>query len=313
VLQKDLRLAVEVALATDRPLLLRGEPGSGKSTLAPYIARNLGWRYYEHVVTSRTKATDILWTFDHIRKLADASSMAAAEIKDADYVEPGVLWWAIDPGSAQVRGHEAPNKPTRPVVDPSAKLNGTRAKLDAVVLLDEIDKADPDVPNALLGPLGTMHFTVAETGVEVPSQSQDHADRTGHVLVVITTNNERDLPPAFLRRCIVYRLPPPDRDFLLIVGRRHSIADKELASGKNPTVLNTAADLVMSARREAHNQARRPPSTAEFLDVLMASTRLGITPDSAEWDALTRLILVKDEAADEEFGEAGVPWMGDQS
>src|ERR1700687_2144457 len=74
VLDDQLRLAVDVALATGRPLLLRGEPGSGKSSLAAFLARNLGWRYYEHVVSSRTTAQDLLWSFDSMRRLADASA-----------------------------------------------------------------------------------------------------------------------------------------------------------------------------------------------------------------------------------------------
>ena len=94
-----LHLAVEVALTTGRPLLLRGEPGTGKSSLAPCIARRLGWRYYEHVVTSASTATDLLWRFDAVRRLADAQ--AKKRRPESEYVSPGVLWWALDRASAR--------------------------------------------------------------------------------------------------------------------------------------------------------------------------------------------------------------------
>src|SRR5262245_25859214 len=101
LLDDDLQLAIDVALATGRPLLLRGDPGSGKSSLAAYIARQRGWHYYEHVVTSRTQAQDLLWTFDHVRRLADAQSLRRGEALDEfRYVEPGPLWWAFSPESA---------------------------------------------------------------------------------------------------------------------------------------------------------------------------------------------------------------------
>src|SRR6476661_3688380 len=101
-----LKLAVDVALATGRPLLIEGEPGSGKSSLAAFAARNMDWRYYEHVVSSRTRASDLLWRFDTVRRLADAQARAGggAELNDYNYIEPGVLWWAFDRESATRRG-----------------------------------------------------------------------------------------------------------------------------------------------------------------------------------------------------------------
>ena len=105
VTSQDVNLAVDVALATGRPLLVRGEPGSGKSTLAPFVAKDRLWRYYEHVVTSRTQATDLLWSFDSVRRLADAQTLPrGARLDDFRYVEPGVLWWAFAPVSAASRG-----------------------------------------------------------------------------------------------------------------------------------------------------------------------------------------------------------------
>ena len=125
-------MAVEVALATGRPLLLRGEPGSGKSSLAAFIARNLGYRYYETVITSHSSAQDLLWKYDLVRRLADAQTRGAqgdkAPLSDYDYIEPGVLWWVFDRESAALRGWQAwtapaPNRPRQ--VSPTR--NSTRA------------------------------------------------------------------------------------------------------------------------------------------------------------------------------------------
>jgi MoxR-like ATPase len=93
VVRGDLDLAVEVALITGRPLLLRGDPGSGKSSFAAHVAWTRGWAYHEHVVTSRTQAPDLLWSFDHVLRLADAQAQRLRP--DDTYVEPGVLWKAF--------------------------------------------------------------------------------------------------------------------------------------------------------------------------------------------------------------------------
>ena len=95
-------LAVQVALATGRPLLLGGPPGSGKSSLAAYVARFLNWNYFERVITSRTQAQDLQWTFDAVRRLRDAT--AGLTLTAGAYVEPGVLWWAFRPDLAHRRG-----------------------------------------------------------------------------------------------------------------------------------------------------------------------------------------------------------------
>ena len=118
----ELHLAVEVALTTGRPLLLRGEPGTGKSSLAPYLARRLGWRYYEYVVTSATMASDLLWRFDAVRRLADAQAQRVKP--ESEYVEPGVLWWALDRTSAESQSKQAGT------VEPDGETNSRRRLRD---------------------------------------------------------------------------------------------------------------------------------------------------------------------------------------
>ena len=164
VYDEDLILAVNVALATRRPLLVRGPSGAGKSSLARNAADVLGWRYYEYVVTSRTEARDMLWQVDLLRRLHDAQAARAGGTPFSEdytpYVKPGVLWWAFEPETAVWRGAPPDTPGIKKVDDPWSGAPASRA----VVLVDEIDKADPDVPNNLLVPLGSLRFQVEETG-----------------------------------------------------------------------------------------------------------------------------------------------------
>src|ERR1700755_530080 len=102
VYEEPIRLAVRVALATGRPLLLLGPPGSGKSSLAAYVARTMNWNYFEKVVTSRTKAQDLLWTVVAVRGLRDAQTKELQDQTES-YIEPRVLWWAFNPANARLR------------------------------------------------------------------------------------------------------------------------------------------------------------------------------------------------------------------
>ena len=212
-------LAVRVALATGRPLLLRGDPGSGKSSLAANVALERGWRYYEQVVTSRTQAQDLLWTFDSIRRLADAQmprnrrDSRSSDLNDYQYVEPGVLWWSFAPRSAYRRG--APRKmQVRSAVEPYAGTNRGGCEEHAPLFSSmRSTKLDPDVPNGLLVPLGSNQFFVTETGGTVrieKSQSVKDPDDGRH-LIVVTTNEERDSPKRSFGDASSFgsRIPPP--------------------------------------------------------------------------------------------------------
>jgi MoxR-like ATPase len=274
-----LELAVAVARAARRPLLLFGDPGSGKSTLARYVAFKHDLRYYEHVVTSRTMAQDLLWSFDSVRRLGDAQLRDGRGPTDDDYVLPGALWWAFDRASAQrlPKSHE-----------PFGEWNGTRHDRDAVVLIDEIDKTDPDLPNSLLAPLAGRYFTVTDV-------TDGHRISDGAVpsLIVVTSNEERELPPAFERRCVVFRLDRHTKDELRGIVQRH--LDQDGRGGQLDRI--PVADLIErleAARNSAVADRRRQPSTAEFLDAVNACIELDVTNDEdTTFDGIIRMIFEK--------------------
>jgi MoxR-like ATPase len=274
----DIELAVQVALATERPLLVAGPAGSGKSSLARNVAHTLKWRYYELVVTSRTEARDLLYSFDSIRRLNDAQDRNVSP-DPAVYVEPGVLWWAISPDTARERGSRAEGGlAEKERLDDPAPRKHERA----VVLIDEIDKADVDVPNALLVPLGAFRFRVEPTRREVEATPQ------AAPLVILTTNGERELPPAFLRRCIVLELPAPDTDRLVEIARAAIPAELVPRGVDAAKRFRELATIVQEhARREGGPNAG--VSTAEYLDTVEASLRLGIGPGAPLFDDLLRL------------------------
>jgi MoxR-like ATPase len=213
VFNEDIVLAVNVALATGRPVLVRGESGTGKSSLARSAANFLKWRFYEKVITSRTQARDLLYEVDLLRRLHDAQVVKDGGSFDEDYtryVVPQALWWAFSRKTALKRGRSG-NR-VQPPAEPKTDFPDSAR---AVVLIDEIDKADPDVPNNLLVPLGSLQFLVEETGFLVK------ADKTNAPLVFITTNEERELPPAFLRRCVELKLEMPGPERLLDIAHAH--------------------------------------------------------------------------------------------
>lgn len=278
VFHDNIVLSVKVALATGRPLLVRGAPGTGKSSLAMHIADVLQWRYYERVITSRTQARDLLYEVDLLQRLQDAQSKSLSD-DYAHYVRPGVLWWAFDSKSAARRGRPENATINDGLAEPG---QGKKDAARAVVLLDEIDKADPDVPNNLLGPLGSLRFLVDETNTEV------RCHEGSAPLLILTTNEERVLPKAFLRRCVELELPKPDRARLLEIGKARFPVQKGVAAALD------VDGLLKALVGEAPDAEL--PSPAEFVDTLRAARDLRIQPTSAEWAALTKITVFKPKA-----------------
>ena len=306
VLDPDLKLAIEVALVTGRPLLLRGHPGGGKSSLAAWVARKLDSRFYDFVVTARTRAQDLMYSFDSVRRLADAQARIKgdANLNDFNYVEPGVLWWAFNGGSAVLRGApvETPElHPKSPAVERNELVNRSRRPGHAVLLIDEIDKADPDVPNNLLVALGSFEFHVEETGTTVTRVPTPPEETLSRLLVIFTTNEERDLPDAFIRRTVVHWLQPPTPTRLEEIAERHF---GEKLKGRR-TLAKQVALKIDALRREAEALGGRPPSTAEYLDAVRACLRLDVTPDSTYWPDVERAVLRKPGAPPRTEPETG--------
>jgi MoxR-like ATPase len=229
----DLRLAVNAAITLERPLLVKGEPGTGKTLLAEEVARALGRPLYQWHVKSTTKAQQGLYEYDAVSRLRD-SQLGDGRVADVThYIRRGVLWEAF-----------ASDSP-------------------AVVLIDEIDKADIEFPNDLLRELDRMEFYVYETHETVRAKHRP--------LVVITSNNEKELPDAFLRRCFFHYIRFPDRDTMTqIVGVHFPHLKKAL--------LAEALEVFFSLREVPG--LKKKPSTSELLDWLKLLLAEDIPPEA---------------------------------
>ena len=257
------RLAVKAALASGRPLLVRGDPGVGKTQLAAAAAIALQRPLISHAVDARSESRDLLWQFDTVRRLAEAQ-MCGVLRPDRDEVEkllhisrfikPGPLWWGFDWEGAkkhcETNDLEIPDAPT-----------GTHPTNGRVVLIDEIDKADTDLPNGLLEALGSGRFR--------PQGCADVLMSDPAPLVIVTTNEERVLPDAFIRRCLVLHLELPEdarelTELLVKRGRRHFKHASE-------SLLTKAAEMLVADRRFA---PRPRPGQAEYFDLVRAILNL---------------------------------------
>lgn len=287
VLQKDQINAVNAALATGRALLIQGEPGIGKTQLALAAAMELKRAFIAKTVDAHTESRDLLWHFDAVARLAEAQLAGALYDKNdkdsrkkieerlaaSNYIRPGPFWWGFNWRKAEAQLDGTSIK--RPPVFPScSEKNG------CVILVDEIDKADPALPNGLLEILGDglfqPEFFEEKIGLE------DQAP-----LVVITSNNERTLPDPFVRRCVVLNLALPKLDLdqpenpdpggklkkhLVHLGRHHFKNVPKVID-----VLEKAADLLIKERLAAMRARQtRLPGQAEYIDLLRACERLGI-------------------------------------
>ncbi|MBF0371700.1 MAG: AAA family ATPase [Magnetococcales bacterium] len=293
--------AINAALGARRPLLVRGEPGIGKSQLARAAAKVLGWAYLPFVADARTESRDLLWHFDAVARLADAQAQQGepdGENKEqtlpiGKYLTPGVLWWAFNWQDAKDQAEKA----TVPI--PSQHDQGSNDK-GCVVLIDEIDKADSDVPNGLLEALGIGQFPVRDRNEPVRIGDKP-------LLVVITTNEERTLPDAFIRRCLVLHLAlstdeQEAKRHFMTVGKAHfgdAFADE---------MLQQAAELVAEERSKAAQRHWRPlPGQAEYLDLLRSiEAQAGKDRDRQQslLETVAEYILAKDPAAARRWSES---------
>jgi MoxR-like ATPase len=256
--------AIRAAMGARRPLLVRGEPGTGKSQLARAAAQELKRVLVPEVITARTESQDLHWRFDAVARLGRAQAMAAAgqgngsALDERGYLSPGPLWWVFDWKGAEGQRKDAQVKGARPTPPP----DWTPDK-GCVLLIDEIDKADSDVPNGLLESLGNGEFHVPYLDAPVRCQPELPAP-----LVVITTNEERELPPAFVRRCLVLQLSLPSGDGLLdfLVARGEAHFQARLSKD----IYRRAAGLVAKDREALINQGLVAPGQAEYLDLLRA-------------------------------------------
>jgi len=229
----DLKLAVNAALALERPLLIKGEPGTGKTMLAEEVAQSLGRPLLQWHIKSTTKAQQGLYEYDAVSRLRD-SQLGDAHVGDiAHYIKRGVLWEAF-----------AGDEP-------------------AVVLIDEIDKADIEFPNDLLRELDRMEFHVYETRQTVRAKHRP--------LVVITSNNEKELPDAFLRRCFFHYIRFPDQETMTRIVDVHF-------PGLKKALLQEALQVFFSLREVPGLKKR--PSTSELLDWLKLLLAEDIPPEA---------------------------------
>ena len=239
----DLRIAVNAAIALERPLLIKGEPGTGKTVLAYEVARAVNAPLITWHVKSTTKAQQGLYEYDAVTRLRD-SQLGDERVKDVkNYIKQGKLWEAF-------RADERP-----------------------VLLIDEIDKADIEFPNDLLQELDRMEFFVYETGETIK------ADR--RPIVIVTSNNEKELPDAFLRRCFFHYIKFPDRDTM------QAIVDVHFPDVKQALVseaLNTFYQI-----RDVPG-LKKKPSTSELLDWLKLLMVEDIQPEMLREKDPTKLI-----------------------
>lgn len=286
IFNDNIKIALQVALVTRRPLLITGSPGCGKSTLARVIAEAHQASYLSYTFTSRSRLEDLTGEIDQLQRLHDAHAVAATQEKLLDdwcYYKPGLFWWGFDPNSAKRRGgkQDAVNKLGERFREPSKPKYLNDAAEGVVILMDEIDKAEPDLPNDLLEPLDNLGFTLP--GIEPIVANSDW------YLVIITSNGERELPPAFLRRCVTLDLPDPNIDDLVKIAEQHI---KPAATQKD--LYKKLAEKVITIATETKN-ARRPPSTSEYLDAVKACIAFDIIPEDHDmtWQQIAQATLLK--------------------
>jgi MoxR-like ATPase len=239
---EDLTIAVNAAVTLQRPLLVKGEPGTGKTELARQVAKALGMELMEWHIKSTTKAAQGLYEYDAVSRLRDSQLGEARVHEVGNYIRKGKLWQAF-------------SSPER-----------------VVLLIDEVDKADIEFPNDLLQELDRMEFHVYETGETIVARHRP--------VVIITSNNEKDLPDAFLRRCFFHFIRFPDSETLAAIVRVHFPGIKD-------ALLATALTQFYEIRDTPGLKKR--PSTSEVLDWLKLLLAEDLAPEDLRRDTRSAL------------------------
>ena len=233
--EEEMAEAVDLAIYLKRPLLIKGEPGSGKTRLAHAVAYELGLPYESWHIKSISRAQDGLYTYDTVGRLRDANLAAARSLKENDALQ-------IDDPTRYIRW------------GPLGR--SFRSKRRTVVLIDKIDKADIDFPNDLLLELDELRFIVEETGEQIQAQPGMEP------IVFITSNDEKDLPDAFLRRCLFYYVKFPDTERLKEIVLAHFPSTSQ-------ELVNMAVKRFQELReemRKARGEVGKKVSTSELID-----------------------------------------------
>ena len=238
----DLKIAVNAAVQLERPLLVKGEPGTGKTELARQVSAALGLRMIEWNIKSTTRAQQGLYEYDAVSRLRD-SQLGEEKVHDvANYIRKGKLWEAFEAGEK------------------------------VVLLIDEIDKADIEFPNDLLQELDKMEFFVYETGETIKAKVRP--------IVIITSNNEKELPDAFLRRCFFHYIRFPDIETLRKIVEVHHPGIKD--------ALLTAALTQFYEIRDTQG-LKKKPSTSEVIDWLKLLLAEDLSPADLKRDGANAL------------------------
>ncbi|MBU6407822.1 MAG: MoxR family ATPase [Alphaproteobacteria bacterium] len=239
----DLKVAVNAAITLERPLLVKGEPGTGKTVLAIEVAKALGAPLLEWHIKSTTKASQGLYEYDAVMRLRDSQLGDARAADIGNYIKKGKLWEAF----------EAPERP--------------------ILLIDEIDKADIEFPNDLLQELDRMEFYCYELDRTVKAERRP--------IVIITSNNEKELPDAFLRRCFFHYIRFPDEDTMGRIIEVHFPKIKE-------RLVSEALKVFYDMRKVPG--LKKKPSTSELLDWLKLLATDDIDPELIRQKDPTKLI-----------------------
>ncbi len=249
VASSALRSAVNAALALERPLVVRGEPGTGKTLLASSVAQALGLELLMWPIKSTTKARDGLYVYDVVRRLNDSRFGTPDQVASIErYIDMGVLGKAFS----------------------SSKR--------VCVLIDEVDKADVEFPNDLLHEIDKMEFEVTETGRRVKAQQRP--------VVIITSNAEKELPDAFLRRCVFHYIEFPDVKLMTEILKVHF-------PDLDQKMLKAALDQFYKLREK--DGVRKKPSTSELIDWLLVLLRGGVSAEDLGREVPFLGVLLKKE------------------